>query len=59
MLHLYQDLILQTLICVWSKKPQLQKYCKLSLVCKKWHGKIYNMWTMCIKDWQYEYKWLR
>ena len=21
-------------------------------------AKIYNMRTMCIKDWQYEYKWL-
>ena len=26
-----------------TKKPQLQRYCKLSLVCKKLHGKIYNV----------------
>ena len=34
-------------ICIWSKKPQLQKYCKLSLVYTKWHNEKYTICELC------------
>ena len=53
--HLMHDALmsrsnLQTLICVRSKKPQSQRYCKVNMVCNKSHGKnIYvNYIHICV-----------